>query len=158
LREQLLLERLVMEQFYRMSIKLRIRAADLRPAFVSTRESNPMKWMKRTALAIAAGAALSFTAVSPGAAAPVGQSAATVNGAVVQSDSNIIDVRRRGHRGHRHAWRHHRHRHGGFRGWWVPFAAAPLLYGGYSYGNSCYQECRYYNGPGYCRYNWRRYC
>ena len=119
-----------------------------------------MKWMKRTALALAAGAALSLTAVASGSAAPVGQTAAIATGAIAQSDGNVIDVRRhwrgRGWHGRRHGW--HRHRHRGFRGWWVPFAAAPLLYGGYSYSNSCYRECRYYYGPRYCRYNWRRYC
>ncbi len=113
-----------------------------------------MKWIKRTALALAAGAALSFTSAAPSAAAPVGTSAATATGAVAQLDSNIIDVRRGGRRWHGH--RHHRGH--GFRGWWVPFVAAPLLYGGYAYGNSCYDECRVFNGPRYCRYNWRRYC
>ena len=117
-----------------------------------------MKWMKRTALALAAGAALSFSA-GPSQAASVGQAATATSAAIAQTDSNLIEVRR----GHRHGHRHWRHHHGhGFRGWWIPFVAAPLLYGGYAYGsgygNSCYSECRAYNGPRYCRYYWRRYC
>jgi|SRR5687767_1978691 hypothetical protein len=121
-----------------------------------------MKWMKHTALALATGAALSFAAVAPSTAAPVGQSTAIATGDAAALSDNIIDVRRRGHwGGRRHGHRHHRGR--GFRGWWIPFAAAPLLYGGYAYGrgyggNSCYAECREFYGPGYCRYNWRRFC
>lgn len=123
-----------------------------------------MKWIKHTAFALAAGAALSLSALAPGTAAPVGQSAAIAAGdAAAQSDGSVIDVRRHGHYGGRHhGYRRHGHRRHGFGGWWVPFVAAPLLYGGYAYGrgydNSCYSECRAYNGPNYCRYNWRRYC
>ena len=114
-----------------------------------------MKWMKRTTLALAAVAATSFAAVAPGTAMPVGQAAITTADRAALSDRLLTDVGWRGHRG----WRHHHHHHG-FRGWWIPFVAAPLLYGAYShgYGDSCYSECRAFHGPGYCRYNWRSYC
>jgi hypothetical protein len=124
-----------------------------------------MSWIKRTALALAAGAVLSLSAVTPGSAAAVGQSAAIATAdAAAQSDGSVVDIRRGRHYGGggRHGYRRYGNRHGGFRGWWVPFVAAPLLYGGYSYGrgygNSCYSECRSFHGPNYCRYNWRRYC
>ena len=55
--------------------------------------------------------------------------------------------------GHHH--RHRRHFSSGFYVW-------PDYYDdnyGYDYSyESCYRECRYYHGPRYCRYNWRRYC
>ena len=55
---------------------------------------------------------------------------------------------------------HHRHRRNFSSGFYVWPDYYDYDYG-YSYDysyDSCYRQCRYYHGPGYCRYNWRRYC
>lgn len=63
-------------------------------------------------------------------------------------------------------WKHrgNRRRHYSYSGLYI----SPFLYGydyydyGYSgyyvYDESCYRECRYENGPRYCRKFWRYYC
>ena len=142
-----------------------------------------MTWMKRTALAFAAGAVLLIYALVPGSASPAGQMAGTAAGvATVRSGSDVIEVGRgrgggrwhgRGGWSNHGGWGRHGHwghwRHGGWRnrgGWWwgVPFLASPFLYdgyyGGYGYGSgrSCYWVCRRYHGPRYCRWHSRRYC
>lgn len=144
-----------------------------------------MNWMKRTAIVLATGAALSLPASINASAAPVGQAAGVVNtlnsASAAQSESNLIEVGRRGrgygrHGGYRRhgGWGRHRYgyrRHRG-HGWGLAagLLAAPLIYGaydnGYGYsgygggygGGSCYRECRYYHGPRYCRWNANRYC
>lgn len=106
-----------------------------------------MIWMKRTALAIATGAALSLTALAA-QAAPVGQSTAIAD-AVTGAHAGLVEAqygnrhyRGRGYGRHHggyggHYRRHGRHygRHYGRRrhngGWWLPFVAAPFLYEGH---------------------------
>ena len=99
-----------------------------------------MNWTKRTALAVAAGAALSLSAAAPSSAAPIGAATAT---ALTQTESNLVEVRdRRGEhrfdgRGHRRYghFRHRGHRHGGDLPWWAaaPLLAAPFVNPGYGY-------------------------
>lgn len=108
-----------------------------------------MNWMKRTALAVAAGAALALSAASPSSAAPIGQAAGE---AVAQPGSNLIEVRDgyrgRGHYGHWRGrryghWRHHHH--GGLP--WALFAAPfydPYYYDGYSRRHYRHRYYRYY--------------
>lgn len=147
-----------------------------------------MNWMKRTAIALVAGAALSLPVAMPASASPAGDAATAMNSSnagvnAFQSDSNLIEVGRRGRGGK--FWGgggrrfggggyHRRHRGGNGLWWAAPLLAAPFLYGGYGggygggyagygyggggYSNSCYQDCRYNHGPRFCRYNWRRYC
>ena len=127
---------------------------------------NSMITLRRTIAAVAVGAAIAFSGVLPGSAAPLSGSAPTTATPDGQTAGNGVTLVKR-HRGGRH-WRGgHRGRHYGHRRYrnrglyFAPFVAAPFLYGGYNYyggGNSCFRECRYEHGPRYCRKYWRRYC
>jgi hypothetical protein len=137
-----------------------------------------MMWTKCMALAIAAGAALFLSAAGPVSATAPGLTAATMTGiAGAQAGSTVIEAGsydrrggygRRGHHGHhRHAYRRHR---GGYGlGLALPLLAVPLIIESerqqYDHGDfgddegfACYRRCREYEGPDYCRYNYREYC
>ena len=104
-----------------------------------------MSWMKRTALALAAGAAFSLTA-EPSSAAPVSQVAGAVPAAIAQTDNSLVEVGRRrgrhyGHwRGHRHGHRRYGRRHHGIP--WFLFAA-PFIFDGYGHHRHHHHR-RYY--------------
>lgn len=102
---------------------------------------------------LALGGALTLGATSPASAAPIGANAIALNEA---APANVIDVRRRGRRGHR--W--HGHRHGG--GWGrhavaglalgiIGAGVASHYYGGYPYG---YGHYGYYPRHRYYHYGW----
>lgn len=136
---------------------------------------NAIKW-KLPALAV--GLALIFTVPVAAAAAPFDGAIQQKLGKAADATNNPIELVRKwrgkhrfGHGGFKHhgfgkhRFRHHRRRHH-FPFLAAPFFAAPFFYGGYydyyyddGYGGDyCYRECRYYHGPRYCRYYWRRYC
>jgi hypothetical protein len=103
-----------------------------------------------TALLLAA----AFSAPSQAASAGVTLPQSTIG----KAESSLVEA---GYYRNRHRYRHG---HGGFR-----FFFAPVIVGGGGYygydryrerrpGRSCYSVCRDYNGPEYCRYEWRRYC
>jgi hypothetical protein len=143
-----------------------------------------MTWKKCTAPAIAVGAALFLSAVAPVSATSPGLTAATMAGiAVQQAGDSLIETGHHGRHGYRrhggygrHGWygrhgyrRHHRH-HDGI-GLALPLLAVPLIiesqrqdHGydddgeGDDEGLACYRKCRDYDGPDYCRQNYRKYC
>lgn len=138
--------------------------------------------IKRTLAAAAVGAAMAMSGMfMPASAAPAGGLAPlSVLPDAQFTDKGLTEIRKRGRGGWKRGGRRHSFRGGGHRRWSgrghrrygrrhrnrgiyiAPFLAAPFLYGGYNHyyggGNSCYQECRYYHGPRYCKRYWRRYC